>query len=382
MKPLSPLSMKHVSITDTHVHTTVTEILQQIFPTVKINGYSYNEKDLWNVVVYASANRESLHRACQRLSDAPSSNWLYTILKYTVLTPVDIPGLTQRLNESLEAALPTGLTRRAQKGAIDLTLIPFYGDEATPGVYRSQAKQSTTKFFCFASAYVIKKHKRVTLCVRFVESTASVKTVLTEVLDVIQAIGIRLKRLYLDREFARVDVLTYLNAQPYVSIVPIPRKGQALKALLHGKKSLRTTYPMPSAKYGQVTFPLWMACRYAKGRAKRHGCRYLLFAVIGACRSPVLHIAEEYRQRFGIETSYRIMNQARAKTTSRKSMMRLLLVGLAFLLTNVWVWFKWNVVRILRCKKKSLRDFPYDEFRHFLRKNIERLYGTVNSLKL
>jgi putative transposase len=382
MKPLSPLSVEHVSITDTHVHNTVNEILQQIFPAVEINGYTYHEKDLWNVLVYASANRESIHMACQRLSEAPSSNWLYTTLKQRVLTPADIPELTHRLNEGLEAALPKGLTKRAQKVAIDLTLIPFYGDEATPGVYRSQAKQGTTKFFCFASAYVIKKHKRATLCVRFVESTESLKTVLTELLDGIHALGIRIKRLYLDREFARVDVLSYLTAQPYVSIVPIPKKGQALKALLHGKKSLRTTYTMRSAKYGQVTFPLWMACRYAKGRAKRHGCRYLLFAVIGTCRSPVLHIADEYRQRFGIETSYRIMNQARAKTTSRKSMMRLLLVGIAFLLTNVWVWFKWNVVRILRSKKKSLRDFPCDEFRHFLRRSIERLYGTVSSLKL
>lgn len=382
MKPLSPLSVEHGAITDTQVHTTVTEILQQIFSTVKIDGYSYNEKDLWNVLVYASAHRESIHSVCQRLSDAPSSNWLYTILNHTVLSPADIPGLTQRLNEGLEAALPKGLPRRAQKVAIDLTLIPCYGDEATPGVFRSQAKQSTTKFFCVASAYVIKKHKRVTLCLRFVESTESLKTVLTEVLERIQALGIRLKRLYLDREFARVDVLSYLRAQPYVSIVPIPRKGQALKALLHGKKSLRTTYTMRSAKYGQVSFPLWMACRYAKGRAKRHGCRYLLFAVIGTCRSPVLHIAEEYRQRFGIESSYRIMNQARANTTSKKSMMRFLLVGIAFLLTNVWGWFKWNVVRILRHKKQSLREFPCDEFRHFLRKSIERLYGTVNAFKL
>lgn len=382
MKPLSPLSSTHGEMTDTHMQKTVTEILQQIFSTATIDGYSYNEKDLWNILVYASANRESIHSVCQRLSAAPSPNWLYTILNDTVLSSAEIPGLTHQLNEGLEAAFPKGLTRRAQKVAIDLTLIPFYGDEATSGVYRSQAKHSTTKFFCFASAYVIKKHKRVTLCLRFVESTDSVKTVLTELLERVQTLGIRLKRLYLDREFARVDVLSYLRAQPYVSIVPIPKKGQTLKALLQGKKSLRTTYTMRSVKYGQVSFPLWMACRYAKGRAKRHGCRYLLFAVIGTCRSPILHIAEEYRQRFGIESSYRIMNQVRAKTTSKKSLMRLLLVGIAFLLTNVWVWFKWNIVRILRHKHQSLREFPCDEFRHFLRRSIERLYGTVNSFKL
>jgi hypothetical protein len=382
MKPLSSLSHQHGEITDTCVHTTVNDILQHIFPTVRINGYNYQEQDLWNVLVYASANRESIRTACRHLADAPSANWMYTLLKQEIVMPLDLPELTERLNEGLEASLPPGLTKRAQKVAIDLTLIPFYGDDATPGVYRSQAKHSTTKFFCFATVYVIKKQKRATLCLKFVEASESLKDVLTALLDRVASLGVRMKRLYLDREFARVDVLRYLTAQPYVSVVPIPKKGKALKGLQRGKKSLKTTYTMRSGKHGQVSFPLWMACRYARGRAKHHGCRYLFFAVIGTCRSPVLHVAEEYRQRFGIETSYRIMNQARAKTTTRQALLRLLVAGLAFLLTNVWVWMKWNIVRIFRRKGKGLCDFPFADFCHFLQNRIEGLYGTVNSFKL
>lgn len=382
MKPLAPLPHTTGAITDSHVYTSVTEVLQQMFPTVDLDGYAYQSQDLWNILVYASATGASIHRVCQRLKDAPSANWLYTTVKQTILDQESLTGVTRHLNEGLEATLPPGLTARRQKIAIDVTFIPFYGDEATPGVSRSQAKKSTTKFFCFASAYVIKKRKRATLCVRFVEATDSLMTVLTEVLKQVEALGIQVKRRSLDREFARVDVLRYLTSQSYVSIMPIPKKGHALKARLHGKKSRQTTYTMRSAKYGEVTFPLWIACRSAKGRAKRHGCRSLLFAVIGACHSPVLHVADEYRQRFGIETRYRIMNQARAKTTSRKSIMRLLLVGIAFLLTNVWVWMKWNVVRIVRYNHKSICLFSCDLFRHLLRSRIEQSYGIVDSLKL
>ena len=32
--------------------------------------------------------------------------------------------------------------------------------------------------------------------------------------------------------------------------------------------------------------------------------RLVLIAVIGDCRSPILHIANEYEHRFGIESSY------------------------------------------------------------------------------
>ena len=44
-----------------------------------------------------------------------------------------------------------------------------------------------------------------------------------------------------------------------------------------------------------------------------------------------------YRRRFGIETSYRQKNQAKAPTTSKDPVYRLLLEGLGYLLRQVWV---------------------------------------------
>jgi putative transposase len=47
-------------------------------------------------------------------------------------------------------------------------------------------------------------------------------------------------------------------------------------------------------------------------------------------------VKQTYRRRFGIETSYRQMSQGRGWTTSCCPVRRLLLVGLALLLRNVW----------------------------------------------
>jgi IS4 transposase len=47
-----------------------------------------------------------------------------------------------------------------------------------------------------------------------------------------------------------------------------------------------------------------------------------------------------YRTRFGIETSYRLLGEARAITTSRSPAVRLLYVGVALLLQNEWVILK------------------------------------------
>jgi len=55
---------------------------------------------------------------------------------------------------------------------------------------------------------------------------------------------------------------------------------------------------------------------------------------------------KRYRRRFGIESGHRIWEQARARTASRMAGLRLLLIGPAVLLHNLWVLLKWAVVSI------------------------------------
>ena len=62
-------------------------------------------------------------------------------------------------------------------------------------------------------------------------------------------------------------------------------------------------------------------------------------AVCGvACARFPTEIRERYRTRFGIETSYRQMRQARIYTCTRKPHLRLFFVAVAMILRNVWVW--------------------------------------------
>src|SRR5271163_3242893 len=52
--------------------------------------------------------------------------------------------------------------------------------------------------------------------------------------------------------------------------------------------------------------------------------------------------------RFAIETSYRQLHQARIRTTTRDPLLRLLYVGVALILRNVWVWLHWEVLAVRR----------------------------------
>jgi putative transposase len=50
---------------------------------------------------------------------------------------------------------------------------------------------------------------------------------------------------------------------------------------------------------------------------------------------------QHYKERFGIETSYRMKNHCRIRTTSKNPVARLLFVALTFILVNLWVCLLW-----------------------------------------
>jgi hypothetical protein len=63
-----------------------------------------------------------------------------------------------------------------------------------------------------------------------------------------------------------------------------------------------------------------------------------------ASRVALGQLHQHYKKRFGIETSYRIKNGCRIRTTSKNPVTRLLFVALAFILVNLWVYLLWFFV--------------------------------------
>lgn len=372
-----------IELNSKQVRNIAIEVIKSQFD-MQINGYKYTQNEIWDTILYASASSKTIRYTCMKLENAPSYNLLYTYMKDKALKDLSLDEIEKRCNGMIVSTLPSRLDNCQQKVAIDLVLIPYYGDEETKDIRRSQAKKSTTKFFCYASAYLIKKNKRVTLCFTFVLPSDTLFDVLKRVLTMVSNLGIQIKRLYLDREFARTDIIKYLTEQTYVSVLPIPKKGNELKSLLKRKGNHKTSYTMNSVKYGSVTFPLWIACRYSKGKHNKHGVVMLPYAVIGDCKSGVLEISNEYKWRFGIESSYRLMNQARARTSSDNSSFRLLLVGLAFTLVNIWVYLKWFALLTSRMRGTDFDDnqFSLALFCDFLCEEIKKTYGFVLAIKL
>jgi putative transposase len=211
-------------------------------------------------------------------------------------------------------------------------------------VRRGRAKSGTTHFHCYATLYTIKNNKRYTLAVTLMRRSDKVLDVLKQLLERGQRLGLRLKRLYLDRGFDNNAVVAFLKQQSFPTIIPLTIRGKTggTRALLVGRKSYHTTYTRASTLYGEQTFRVWVACKYSQGRYGRHGFYHFVYLVIGDLKLSPQQVFEEFRSRFGIETSYRLMNTMRARTTSTSVSLRLFFIALALLLLNLWSYVKWS----------------------------------------
>ena len=310
-------------------------------------------RDLLRVLVFAAASRLSVHQACDQLERAPSGP---TVLGNLSRQFSDLDALEGHVNDLLARLIPKGLGNRGRRVAVDLVALPYHGtvEEAHHDeVCRSKAKGGTTHFFTYATAYAVVRGRRYTLAICRVRAKQTMDYVLRTLLSRLVTLGIRLKLLLLDRGFYSVRVIQELMTAKWPFIMPAVKRGKkpttaggptGTYALAATKQGQWTTYTLKSAKEGHVDFDLAVVCHNTRGQRGRHQREALLYATWGLKPRALGWIRAAYRSRFGIESSYRQSHQARIRTSSRKPALRLLFMGVALVLRNVWVWLHAEVM--------------------------------------
>ncbi len=338
-----------VSVRAVHAHAAT---LIETHLEIRDHGRKCQATVLVSILLFAAARMRSVCDACGRLRDAPSDQAVRNAL--VAMLP-DMNTIERRINCGLSADLPRWLTKRPQRLAVDLTLIPYHGQpfrEANE-IYRSQPKSGTTHFHAYASCYVVEHGQRFTLAMNWVGKGEPLKETLQRLLKLVRSLGVKIRFLLLDREFYSVNVIRYLQASRTPFLMPVahrgrkpadPTKAKGTRRFLRSKKSGFSQHTLQNDKGRRASVRICVCCRNYAGRRKRHGRKRLVYAFWGFQPGPPAWVREEYRKRFGIETSYRQMNQCRIRTCTRNPLLRLLFVGIALLLRNVWVWFHLNVL--------------------------------------
>lgn len=327
------------------VYELVSEALQEHFQ-MDMSNSSYEAQTIFDVLIAACVEQISIEMASKLLEAAPSGTFVRTRVKETLKGIGELAEIEANINGLLSSRLPRSLLKSKLPAAIDITELPYHGkhDEEDETVRRGKAKSGTTHFYAFATLYVIKKHKRYTLAVVLMRKDEKAHEVVDRLLKRGEQLGLCIKRLYLDRGFDNNGMVAYLKPKPFPTVIPLTIRGKkgGSQALLVGRKSYTTTYKRQSTIYDEQSLPVVVVCKYSKGRYQRKGVFRFAYIVIGTLKMQPAQIAEEYRCRFGIEASYRLMNRVRAQTTCKKAEFRLLLVALAFFLLNMWQFVKWT----------------------------------------
>jgi putative transposase len=342
---------KTKQVTAQEVHQLTSETLQEIF-RLEMSSSWYEAEDIWDVLVAAAVERATIETACDLLEEAPSPNTVRNIV-YEMLGDDEALGrLEERVNELLVARLPKNLLKRPRPAAMDVTEIPYHGEheEDDEFIRRSRAKQGTTHFHWYGTLYVLKENKRYTLAITRVRRSETMVDVTKRLVERGKTVGLKPRRLYLDRGFDNNGVVAYLKTQSFPSIIALTIRGKegGTRALLNGRQSYRTPYTRRSQKYGDQTFDVVVVCKYSKGRYGRQGAYHFAYIIIGNVKMDPHQVFEVYRRRFGIETSCRLMNTMRARTTSASVTLRLFYVALALLLLNLWSYVKWHFLFVPR----------------------------------
>ncbi|HEY9653862.1 MAG TPA: ISH3 family transposase [Crinalium sp.] len=345
-------------------------------------GYSLPE--LFELLLRAASRGDSIEHTARCLQNVPSGNGI----RYHLDKLSDMVALEAQLNAALQSRIPPRIAKHPHRLAIDLHLLPYYctpSDIELPYIYRSQAKAGTTSFFAYATIYVICRHKRVTLGVHAVHRQETLVATLTYLLAKLAPLELQVQRLYLDRGFYCVPVIRWLQALKLPFILPAVIRGKTggTRQLLTGRKSYQTQYTLNSRKHGSVGCQMRVVCNYHKGRRGKHGIAYFVY-VVHRVEVALRQIHHYYRERFGIETSYRIKNHCRIRTTSKNPVVRLLFVALAFILVNLWVYLLWRFVSVSRRGGRVVYQALFDlkTMLEFLSHAVERHFPVITAIYL
>jgi putative transposase len=373
------------------VRAEAVEVLKGLIPR-DFEGYRANRSMLLEALVYAAAEGTSLHGACSVLEGVADDTTMRDHLNELVPS-AGIDKLVQRGKKLVMSVVPKVMLRLRQQVAIDTKDFPYYGHhpDLEMWVCRGKMREGTTRFLRIATAYVMRKGERVTLGVIPVSVGMTLGEVVIGLTGHLRFLGVKIACLYLDRGFASVEVIKEIEQMRLPAVIACPIRGSTksgVRQYCTGRASHTAHHVFDSSKYGLASTALAIVRTYTGRRRKERKARWLAYIVVGQQLKPQ-DVHRHYRLRFGVETSYRVLNQIRPRTTSRNPAVRFLMVLVGVILANLWVALKHRAClrrlppRGFRREEVEYVDdrlFRLLRFKIFLRHAVEHRYPPSTTL--
>jgi len=281
----------------------------------------YSDASLFITLVWAGINKISLEESAEQLRElgyhVPSGD---TVLHHLSHQPYHLleKGFHKVSDSLIARAAP--LFNEPVTVALDVNLLEWYGEEL-PFIIKSQPRKGTNTFIGFATIAVVENGKRFTLKVVPVTPLSHKKELVKELLNYAMMF-VDIKVVLMDRGFYSGDIISLLYnwvpfIMPAVNNQKVTRyKNQAVErgGDIPYEMSDGTSYRMVVVEENDTVHPFATNTAYSPES---------IFAL--------------YKNRFGIETQYRIKNKFLGRTCSREYSVRYFFFMVAICIYNLWV---------------------------------------------
>ena len=362
------------TITAADLESLALEYLNSL-PIPGVEGRTLDPDDAWATVLHAAVEQTSVHNICEQTTDTPCSDrlleWLATVDHDEYEDAVN-DALAHQARQMLLKATPRSI-------CLDFVDIHYHGrhHRTKTELCHTTPRDGTTKCHRYCAAFVLCRGKPLILAFTWMHGNESKNDAAKRVLGRVVDLGFRIECLLGDRAFASAaGIDTMQTTAPMIA--PLIRRGKELAKLLDTQVSYWTEYAMYEGTAREVRFPLAVCVSYQKGKRGKTG---LLVRAYAACeqadRTPK-QVEQAYKQRSAIETSFRTFREALAKTTTRDPGVRLVYVGVAFLLRNLWILVGWAVLAHPRRGGRARPEwFPFKRFRKWIGHSLTERLGWI-----
>ena len=328
----------------------------------------------------------------------------------------DLPTLTAGLVRALHevARFSRHDRKRRWRVAMDVHGVPFHGDPNTPGVAGGVKKQGAHYNFHYATAMPIHKRRRYTVGSIACDGLKPHEIVAT-LLSQLETHKLSILGVVLDSG----ETILFLRENKVSFTIPLRRKGvgsndrNACFSWKHGTIGDATWTTETTRRTVAVRVPVWRRAgskrqspdgspppkstkrkaatgTRVKRKSSKPGTRVRAFAFEGWSDRDA--VSEErrawlarrrYRERFGIETSYRRKNELKGWTTSCSPAYRLVLEGIGYLLRQAWVRLTQEIARASKLSAEAwVGGFTVADLREQLLEHLNRIDPTRDHIPL
>jgi len=297
----------------------------------------YEPTELLSFLTYAAFTNDFVNDTAETypVSEAPHPNTVFYRIRN-----LSVEEILEQFNSAMDRIIDVADEEGALEGevdlAVDITDWRYYGDKNDPMVVLTEPKNGTNRAFLLATVYAVVDGERFTLKAIPKGPFTTKEDVLEELLDYADK-NVDIGTVYVDRGFFTVDCIRVLQQRRIKFLMPATKSKRVKEEAEKGSPRI-VEFEYGVNRENPVTFNL-AVIEDDEGKVRTFATNH------NVGKEELEKLFDMYSLRWGIETSYRIKHQFRAKTRTKKYEPRIFLFLFSVCLYNLWVLVNFQVAK-------------------------------------